>query len=292
MNLTCPCCHAKFPLDAALEGDAAGELLAVFTQAGPLSRPLLAYLGLFRSKARALSFDRAVRLAREVLDLGADPRALAVALGETVEALRSKRDQGQSKPLSNHNYLKRVLESTLPAAPANVGATHASPALVVAKGKRAQGIAALADWGQTDWLRALIADGLSALLAGGYDGAPGADTITLTADVWHHVLATGCNSETLDATRVKQGFSGLLKTAQKWPEPKAMFAQMPARIRREKLDAPPPSANQVAEGKRFFADMAAVIGNGMGIPGGATVNEEDRRQQLQEQSRKLNEGRS
>lgn len=111
MNITCPCCHAKYSLDAALEGEAAGELQLIIAQAGPLARPLLSYLGMFRSKSRALSFDRAVRLAGEVIALGADQRVLAAALAETVEALRQKRDAGQIQPLKNHNYLKRVLES-------------------------------------------------------------------------------------------------------------------------------------------------------------------------------------
>lgn len=150
MNLTCPCCHAKYSLDAALEGEAAGELQVFLAQAGPLARPLVAYLGMFRSKSRALSFDRAVKLAREVLELPADPRALAAALGETVEALRQKRDAGQVKPLSNHNYLKRVLESVadrggnLPeAAPADSREIAPAP-----RGKRAQGMAALEEWGR------------------------------------------------------------------------------------------------------------------------------------------------
>ncbi|MGE4406065.1 hypothetical protein [Pseudomonas sp.] len=150
MNITCPCCHAKYSLDAALEGEAAGELQVILAQAGPLSRPLVAYLGMFRSKSRALSFDRAVKLARDVLELGADPRALAAALGETVEALRQKRDAGQVKPLTNHNYLKRVLESVadraghLPeSAPADSREIAPAP-----RGKRAQGMQALEEWGR------------------------------------------------------------------------------------------------------------------------------------------------
>jgi hypothetical protein len=51
VQLTCPCCHAKYPLEAATEEEAAGELQLLLVQAGPLARPLVAYLGLFRAKA-------------------------------------------------------------------------------------------------------------------------------------------------------------------------------------------------------------------------------------------------
>jgi len=90
-----------------------------------VSRPLVAYLGLFRS-SRALSWDRALRLATEVVALGPAER-LGPALAHTVESLRSKQQQGGWKPLSNHNYLRRVIDSTAAVAAPPVSAGDARP---------------------------------------------------------------------------------------------------------------------------------------------------------------------
>lgn len=289
MNLTCPCCHAKYPLEASLDGEAAGELQLLIAKAGPLARPLIAYLGLFRSKTRALSFDRAVRLGSEVLELATDPRGLAVALSETVEAIRAKRDQGQVKPLTNHNYLKRVLESVADRPeiiPQTIPTWNEATEPPAPRGKRAQAIASLTAWGQSDWLRGLIADGLAALVAMSLDGAPGADVICRTADVWHHVMAGSCNVETIDSQRVKAAFSGLLKNVDSWPEPKAIWAHMPRRPQQERLPEPQRSEEDCQKALKGLAEMRQRVAGGMGLPSGV-LDEEARRRLLQDQGRQL-----
>jgi hypothetical protein len=117
MRLRCPVCHAEAALEAWLEDDAAREMMGLLASLdASLGRPLVAYLGLFRSRTRALAWDRAVRLAREVLALDADTVRLAEALARTVEAMRQKREAGDIRPLENHNYLKRVLDGVPQAA--------------------------------------------------------------------------------------------------------------------------------------------------------------------------------
>ncbi|MCL6619471.1 MAG: hypothetical protein K6T33_06735 [Thermomonas hydrothermalis] len=112
MRLRCPVCHAEAALEAWVEDDAAREMMALLSGLdAQLGRALAAYLGLFRSKTRALAWERALRLAREVLALGLDEAVLAQALSDTVEAMRVKREAGDIRPLENHNYLKRVAES-------------------------------------------------------------------------------------------------------------------------------------------------------------------------------------
>lgn len=112
MQLSCPCCHARFPFEAALQDESARELLGLMaTMPAGLSRPLVAYLGLFRAAGRQLAWDRALRLARETLATTANVDALEAALVETVATLDEKRAQPGWKPLTAHNYLKRVLES-------------------------------------------------------------------------------------------------------------------------------------------------------------------------------------
>ena len=118
MILHCPGCHAQFSIELLTQDAAARELLGM---RGTMPPNLLSYLTLFRSEKRALSFDRALKLAKEALQLSDDPARLDAAMAETVESMRTKKEQGQGKPLKNHNYLKRVLEST-PAASLSVQA--------------------------------------------------------------------------------------------------------------------------------------------------------------------------
>lgn len=241
MMLTCPCCHANVSLELMAQDDAARELLALRGQMPAALWPhLIAYLGLFRSKSRALAWSRALRLAHEVLAIDSDHARLGAALAETVEAMRQKREAGDVRPLKNHNYLKRVLETvtmteTLPANGASLAAGH-PPA-----GKRAQAIAALQQWAGDCWLRREIAAGLQALVALARPGTPGADTICLTADVWEVAIrgTYRMEIEEIDAPRLHAAFKGLIKQPLKdWPDPAALEAHMPPRREPGKL-APP-----------------------------------------------------
>ncbi|WP_041388947.1 hypothetical protein [Polaromonas sp. JS666] len=114
MQLNCPCCHARYPFEAALQDDAAREVNGLLVVMQPqLMRPLISYIGLFRSAGRQLAWERALRLMQETLNLAPfNPAALESALVDTIAAMDEKRGQGGFKPLANHNYLKRVIEST------------------------------------------------------------------------------------------------------------------------------------------------------------------------------------
>lgn len=110
MQLTrCPVCHSRINLEALVQDASGRDLLALLADLDTLTgSALISYLGLFRPAARDLANDRALRLAREVLDLSHNTARIAIALSETVELLRAKHPR---KPLTGHNYLKRVLES-------------------------------------------------------------------------------------------------------------------------------------------------------------------------------------
>jgi hypothetical protein len=220
------------------------------------------------------------------LSLNIEPRILAAALSETVEALRRKRDQGTFKPLKDHRYLQSVIETVSASAaisqPVSCSLNEPAPT-----GKRAQAIAALAEWGRGDWLRRLIGDGLSALLTLGLDGTPGADVICRTADVWHHVMAGSCSAETVDSQRVKAAFSGLLKAVEKWPEPKAIWAHMPRRPQQELLPEAPRSEQDCQTALNSLREMRQRIIGGMGLPQTEKIDEEARRRQLREQAQTL-----
>jgi len=109
----CPICHTTIELAAIVEDEALRELMGLLKDLpSDTSRPLVLYLQLFSGPKRAPAYERQLRLAREVLALHPDSGLVGAALSETVEALRAKRESGEDpRPLKNHNYFKRVLES-------------------------------------------------------------------------------------------------------------------------------------------------------------------------------------
>lgn len=113
MDIRCPLCHASFGVEHVTEDEALREMMALLADLPrEVSRPLVAYVGLFRGKSRATAYERQLRLARDALALASDAVLVGAAMSETVEAIRAKRDSGQdARPLKNHNYLKSVVES-------------------------------------------------------------------------------------------------------------------------------------------------------------------------------------
>ncbi len=109
----CPICHTRISLDALVQDEAGRELLGLLikldTDAGTA---LVGYLGLFRSATRDLANDRALKLAKEALSLGHIGN-VAQAMRQTVEQIQAK----GGKPLTNHNYLKKVLSDCHEVAP-------------------------------------------------------------------------------------------------------------------------------------------------------------------------------
>lgn len=269
MKLRCPVCHSSNSIEAYTADEAGRELLLLLAGSGALFRPLVHYLGCFRAAGRDLAHDRALRLAREVLDLGADPRALGAALVETVEAMRAKREQGDVRPLKNHNYLKRVLEGMPALAPAlqpSGQSALTSPAAPSARTRSKTLIAdqVLADWAGEHWLRVEVAHGLRALLALPLYKSPEADAIDRTASLWERELSRcGVEVESVDRERLQKGFGGLISAVKgKFPEPSELLPYLPRRIERDKLAAPGPSAEEIERGKQFMAEAIKRFGGG------------------------------
>lgn len=238
----CPLCHGAFSIEALCQDQAGRDLLCLVAKVGPVAPALLAYLSLFRSEKRALAYDRALRLATEVLELPSGPGRLAAALAETVEALRSKREQGQAKPLKNHNYLKRVLESL----PENMPATAPVCAPMVPASKVGRAMVMLEEWAGGDWLRVGIAAGLSACLAQNLRSQPATEIITKTADTWYLALAQHLTTEEVDQPRLVRAFELLLPKLEEWPAPRRLFEFLPPRPHRAKLPEPEISAEHRA----------------------------------------------
>jgi len=257
MNLHCPACHAQFSIELLTQDAAARELLGM---RGTMPSSLLSYLTLFRSETRALSFDRALKLAKEAMQLTPNVTQLDAAMAETVESMRAKKEQGIAKPLKNHNYLKRVLENTpdQPAATSLTGQKRpTSPS-----SKRAQSFDALETWAGGEWLRSAIAAGLQALVALSLDNTPAADTITRTADIWYHVLTkhNALDIQEIDSPRVELAFSALLtKTGGRWPDPKTLKELLPKRPQRKALEEV--ETEEVRErGRQAARALTAMVG--------------------------------
>lgn len=220
MEHRCPSCHASFSLETLAEDEALRELMALLAELPrETSRPLVLYIGLFRGKTRAPAYERQLRLAREVLALHADILLLGAALSETVEAIRAKRDSGEdNRPLKNHNYLKRVLESVQ----ARGAIAPVTAAGAVPKSRTAQAIAVLqahpTPAGVHPRFARDVCDGLASWLLLSLEGQPAADLINAVADKWICDLWAARDwADARYASRLKPAFAQAVKGAKRWP---------------------------------------------------------------------------
>jgi hypothetical protein len=119
MKLRCPICHSAFTVESLCQDDAGRELLGLVARLpGHIAAPVIGYVGLFRAANRDLANDRALRLLNETLALAGDTERLAQACSQVVEIMRNKQQSSSEwKPLSNHNYLKKVLADIPATAP-------------------------------------------------------------------------------------------------------------------------------------------------------------------------------
>lgn len=118
MQVTCPCCSARFPIEAALTDEAARQAVAAALKLPPgLGDLLLRYIALFRPAKRALSWDRAARLLTELsqaIDTGQverNGRAWAAPLDHwraALEEMLERRDK-LVLPLKSHGYLFEIV---------------------------------------------------------------------------------------------------------------------------------------------------------------------------------------
>jgi len=120
MRVTCPSCCASFSLDVALQMDASrGALLRALHMPAPLAGLWAQYLGMFRSKNRALAHDRADRIMAELvpmLDAGTVTRngntrqapieLWRAALEQMVDLRNADKLQ---LPLKTHGYLLEIV---------------------------------------------------------------------------------------------------------------------------------------------------------------------------------------
>lgn len=126
MKLTrCPICHSHLHLDALVQDAVGRKLLATVANLSYRVAPvLLNYIALFRPEKQDLSNDRALTLIEETLAFTSNQAILTEALQDTVTSIQASRKTGQFKKLTNHNYLKKVLEAKVALQP--VASVHSS----------------------------------------------------------------------------------------------------------------------------------------------------------------------
>ncbi|GAB5378991.1 MAG: hypothetical protein Alis3KO_00740 [Aliiglaciecola sp.] len=109
----CPICHHSIHLEAMAQDEAASELIKLTAKLAPHeATSCLSYIGLFRPAKSDLNNGRALRLLNDVLSITPNRAALCQALDTTVLQITQNRlSQSDTKPLSNHNYLLKVLKS-------------------------------------------------------------------------------------------------------------------------------------------------------------------------------------
>lgn len=103
--------------------------------------------------------------------------------------------------------------------------------------KTIQGMQLLLAWkkenaeASDNWLREDIAKAFQQLLILRLDGAPAAELIAMTAEMWVTVIGENMDEET-DRDRIRKGFNLLLRKIKRWPQPVELLDSLPARIRK------------------------------------------------------------
>lgn len=124
MKCKCPNCYATGSLEMFTNDEASQAFVSVLNLTGELAKPLIKYLGLFRSENRDLSFSRTAKLINEIAPdivagqiqrnrqtFQAPKKAWIWAINQVLE----RREQGLLQlPLKSHGYLYEVISSYKP----------------------------------------------------------------------------------------------------------------------------------------------------------------------------------
>lgn len=271
MRLSCPSCHAEFDLSAALDDVAGREFVRWLSTLPPgLPRPLVAYLTLFRSKSRALSWDRAHRLGEEVITLSTDTAHLVRALSHTVESIRRK--QGDDwKPLGNHNYLRSVLD-TLEPVPTPISVPAITAITPVGASRTTQALDRLTTYRHPTAPSELvesIREIFRRLIVLRLEDQPVLDTIDLVADEWLDFIAPLLSHlpPTEQARAITSACEQLRGRSQRWPALSQIAPLLPRRPASVSF-LPEPTTEEVLREHERLRTGANVAGPRREIPAG------------------------
>lgn len=110
------------------------------------------------------------------------------------------------------------------------------------------------------WLEREVGQGLMGLVALRLDGAPAADAITLTLDIWLVALGKGSKwEESVDALRIRKAFETLYATCERWPAPARLMRELrPAEPQRQ-LARPKRTEEQLQTGNEALSQLIATM---------------------------------
>lgn len=136
MQLTCPCCGSRFPIEAALADDDGKRLAALFAVMEPaLGRAVLRYLRFFKPAKQALRNARAVIVVESLLALvnpgtvcrdergGVRRPATQTMWADGIDAMLADPEK-LTLPLANHNYLRAIVYGIADKADATAERAH------------------------------------------------------------------------------------------------------------------------------------------------------------------------
>jgi hypothetical protein len=115
-----------------------------------------------------------------------------------------------------------------------------------------------------DWLRREVVEGLQALVALRLRGAPAADMVVLTAEIWEQAFEQRLGRhaiEAVDAPRIREAFRFQFPRLREWPAPADILESMPPRPPRPALPEPKVTEEQHRENvKRVKAMVGELLG--------------------------------
>lgn len=111
------------------------------------------------------------------------------------------------------------------------------------------------------WLRKAIAEGFMGLITLRLEGAPAADAVTKTVDIWLIALTKGRTwDEEQDMFRIKSTFETLFATCERWPSPAQFLRDMPLPMSQPGLPAPALTDEQRKTGNVVLDEIISTLG--------------------------------
>ncbi len=237
MKAQCPTCNSPLDLESLIEDGCGRSCFALIAKQPTIVQgQLIPYLQLFKPRLQGLRWSRAQFILQTLIDetKQVESNTLTAALSESVLQLSEQRRGDNWRPLSSHNYLKRVIESQQSQQKLIVNVNKCNHSSKPAS-KTAQAVNFLAEYTGSsdipDWFVREICYGLQALYLACIDGTPAADIIEMTAERW----ITECwprrpweqNHHNWGQRILASAFRQCANSAQRWPAITDILGRVP-----------------------------------------------------------------